>query len=60
MSEAFPGSGVLTINGTGHLSYRATRDRECATQWIVPYFRDGTLPPRGTVCDGRQAPFERS
>ncbi|KAI9786524.1 MAG: hypothetical protein M1816_007906 [Peltula sp. TS41687] len=58
MSEAFPGSGLLTINGTGHISYSATRDQECATRWIAPYFRDGTLPPRGTVCEGKQTPFE--
>ncbi|KAI9887838.1 MAG: hypothetical protein M1823_000360 [Watsoniomyces obsoletus] len=58
MSEAFPGSTVLTINGTGHISYRATQGTECAEQWIAPYFKDGTLPPRGTVCEGKQTPFE--
>lgn len=60
MSEAFHGSAVLTINGTGHISFSATQDSECATQWIVSYFRDGTLPPPGTVCDGKQAPFEQT
>ncbi len=57
MTKNFPGSTLLTIKGTGHISYTATRDAECATQWIQPYFKDGTLPPPGTVCDGKQAPF---
>ncbi|KAF7512022.1 hypothetical protein GJ744_002735 [Endocarpon pusillum] len=58
MSKAFPGSSVLTINGTGHMSYSATQDSECAAEWIMPYFRNGTLPPNGTVCEGKQTPFE--
>ena len=57
MAGAFPGSRVLTIKGTGHISHNAVRDSHCATQWIAPYFRNGTLPPIGTVCDGMQAPF---
>ena len=58
MSAVFDGSQVLTIKGTGHISYRAAQDlTKCATKWIMPYFVDGTLPPEGTVCDGMQKPF---
>jgi pimeloyl-ACP methyl ester carboxylesterase len=60
MSEAFPGSRVLTVRGTGHISYNAAGDTRCATEWITPFFRDGTLPPNGTVCDGNQSPFASS
>ena len=60
MSEAFLGSRVLTINGTGHISYNAVQDTSCATEWIAPYFREGTLPPKGTVCNGKQLPFAAS
>jgi pimeloyl-ACP methyl ester carboxylesterase len=60
MAEAFLGSRVLTVRGTGHISYNAARDTGCATEWITAYFRDGTLPPDGTVCDGKQAPFASS
>jgi pimeloyl-ACP methyl ester carboxylesterase len=39
MSEVFTGSRVLTINGTGHLSYNAENGTGCAKKWIAPYFR---------------------
>ena len=58
MSAVFNGSRVLTINGTGHISYRAAQDpTRCASKWITLYFVNGTLPPEGTVCDGMQKPF---
>ena len=57
MSEAFPGSGVLTIKGTGHLSFNAAENTECPSGWISSYFRGGKLPPSGTVCDGMQMAF---
>ena len=60
MADAFPGSRVLTIKGTGHISYNAARGTRCTTEWIAPYFRDGTLPPERTVCDGKQMPFTAS
>ena len=58
MSVAFPGSRVLTVHGTGHISYNAARNpTRCAREWIAPYFRDGTMPSEGMVCDGMQRPF---
>ena len=60
MSAAFPGSGVLTVNGTGHLSYNAAQHVKCVADRTAQYFRDGTLPPEGTVCEGMQDPFESS
>lgn len=57
MSTVFSGSRVLTISGTGHLSFNAANDTACASKWIVPYFSTGALPPNGTVCQGMQEPF---
>lgn len=57
MNEVFLGSALLTINGTGHLSYNAARDTSCASEWMASYFKDGKLPPNGTVCDGKQDAF---
>ena len=39
MSEVFTGSRVLTVNGTGHLSFNAEKGSQCAKKWIAPYFR---------------------
>ena len=58
MNAAFVGSGLLTINGTGHISKNAEQGTHCATQWIAPYFKTGKLPPNGTVCDGKQRFFQ--
>ena len=58
MSKVFLGSRVLTVDGTGHLSFNAAQDpTKCGAKWIAPYFENGTLPPAGTVCDGNQKPF---
>lgn len=57
MSQIFEGSGLLAINGTGHCSFEANPAMDCAAQFILPYFKDGTLPPPGTACAGNQAPF---
>lgn len=54
MSAIFDGSGILTIEGTGQLSYNAVQDIDCPSRWISSYFQNGTLPPRGTVCHGKQ------
>ena len=59
MSRAFPSSRVLTVNGTGHISFNAAQDPECAASWIRGYFQNSTLPPLGTVCQGNQMPFEQ-
>ena len=50
-AHAFPNSGLLTVDGTGHCS-AADPHNICAEQWIAPYFATGELPPEGTVCDG--------
>lgn len=61
MSAEFNGSRVLTINGTGHISFRGAQNpTKCATKWIMPYFLNGTLPPERAVCDGMQKPFAGS
>ena len=60
MSSAFLGSRLLTINGTGHISFNAAQTPECANGWMAQYFQNGTLPPVGTVCQGKQTPFNPS
>lgn len=59
MSEAFPGSSLLTINGTGHTVFNTLQGPECFTQHLLPYFVNGTLPPPGTVCQANQRPFDQ-
>lgn len=58
MAEAFPGSSVLVVNGTGHTSVFANTNFNCARTYILPYFLDGVLPESGTVCEAEQEPFQ--
>nr|GAT44275.1 predicted protein [Mycena chlorophos] len=44
----FPGSGLLTYNTPGHTSFAGPST--CVDTYISAYFRNGTLPPAGTVC----------
>ncbi|KAF7305892.1 hypothetical protein HMN09_00743400 [Mycena chlorophos] len=44
----FPGSGLLTYNTPGHTSFAGPSS--CVDTYISAYFRNGTLPPAGTVC----------
>ncbi|KAF7305884.1 hypothetical protein HMN09_00742600 [Mycena chlorophos] len=44
----FPGSGLLTYNTLGHTSF--TAPSSCINSWVYAYFKNGTLPPAGTVC----------
>ena len=60
MTAAFPGSRLLTINGTGHISFNAAQTPDCANGLMERYFQNGTLPPVGTVCQGYQTPFTSS
>jgi len=48
MSKHFPGSVVLTQNSTGHCS--PSSPSTCTAKYIREYFRSGTLPEVGTVC----------
>ncbi|KIJ29900.1 hypothetical protein M422DRAFT_268564 [Sphaerobolus stellatus SS14] len=48
-AAAFPNSVLLTVNTPGHCSLAATS--LAASKYIQNYFRDGTLPPPGTICD---------
>lgn len=57
MSERFPGSGLLTVNGPGHCSV-AVPSLE-AVEYIRRYFHTGELPPEGTVCEPFAVPFGR-
>ncbi|KZT36575.1 hypothetical protein SISSUDRAFT_1049722 [Sistotremastrum suecicum HHB10207 ss-3] len=49
MSKGFKDAVVLTQNSSGHCSLAATS--ACTAKYIREYFRDGTLPPEGTVCE---------
>nr|GAT44291.1 predicted protein [Mycena chlorophos] len=44
----FPGSGFLTYNASGHTSFIAPST--CLYDHVSAYFRNGTLPPAGAVC----------
>nr|GAT55848.1 predicted protein [Mycena chlorophos] len=44
----FPGAGLLTYNVSGHTSFVAPST--CLYDYVGAYFRNGTLPPAGTVC----------
>ncbi len=54
MAKAFPGSVVLEVNGTGHTSFNANPNLNCARTFARPYFAEGKLPASGTVCHGQQ------
>ncbi|KAF7305880.1 AB hydrolase-1 domain-containing protein [Mycena chlorophos] len=44
----FPGAGFLTYNASGHTSFIAPST--CLDAYVGAYFRNGTLPPAGAVC----------
>jgi len=56
MSKGFNGSVVLTQNSPGHCSSSATS--LCTTKAVRAYFRDGTLPNEGTVCEVESSIFD--
>ncbi|KZV89506.1 hypothetical protein EXIGLDRAFT_650153 [Exidia glandulosa HHB12029] len=49
MSKGFKDAVVLTQNSPGHCSTAATS--LCTSKYIRAYFRNGTLPEPGTVCE---------
>jgi len=55
MSHGFQGSVVLTQNSPGHGSVAATS--LCTAKHVREYFRAGTLPPNGTVCEVESSVF---
>ncbi|EJD49761.1 alpha/beta-hydrolase [Auricularia subglabra TFB-10046 SS5] len=55
MSKGFTGSVVLTQNNPGHCSVSAPS--LCTAGHVRAYFRDGSLPTPGTVCDVEQGVF---
>jgi pimeloyl-ACP methyl ester carboxylesterase len=53
-SQLLKNSRLLTYAGWGHTAF----DRSaCVTDYVVDYLRDGTLPPKGTVCPANPNPF---
>ncbi|KAK4444342.1 alpha/beta hydrolase fold-domain-containing protein [Podospora aff. communis PSN243] len=48
ISAGFEGSGLLTVNGTGHCALSAPS--ECSFASIVAYWSKGILPEPGSVC----------
>ncbi|TDL14554.1 hypothetical protein BD410DRAFT_797094 [Rickenella mellea] len=55
MSRAFKGSVLLTQNSAGHTSLSATS--LCTATNVRNYFRNGTLPANGTVCQTESSIF---
>lgn len=49
MSSAFEGSGLVQHNGYGHSSI--SQPSLCTAKAVGAYFKDGTLPDPGTVCE---------
>ncbi|KIJ43913.1 hypothetical protein M422DRAFT_252838 [Sphaerobolus stellatus SS14] len=48
-AAGFSNSTLLTVNTPGHCSLSGTSP--AASKYIRNYFRDGTFPPEGTVCE---------
>lgn len=55
VQKNFNGSGLLVQNSYGHCSPSGVS--LCTAKYVREYFRDGTLPPEGTVCDVDEQPF---
>ncbi|THH28198.1 hypothetical protein EUX98_g5998 [Antrodiella citrinella] len=56
MSKGFKNSVVLTQESAGHCSISATS--LCTAKAIRAYFRNGTLPQEGAVCDVQSSIFD--
>ena len=57
MVQQLDDARLLTIDGYGHTEL--LNPSSCATDYIVAYLLDGSLPPKGTVCQQDEAPFAR-
>ncbi|KZV84203.1 hypothetical protein EXIGLDRAFT_842389 [Exidia glandulosa HHB12029] len=55
MAKGFKDAVVLTQNSPGHCSIAAAS--LCTAKYIRAYFRDGTLPAQGTVCEDNEDVF---
>jgi pimeloyl-ACP methyl ester carboxylesterase len=55
MANTLANARLLTIDGYGHAD--GGIPSTCAANYVASYFVDGTLPPKGTVCQQDQAPF---
>jgi pimeloyl-ACP methyl ester carboxylesterase len=53
-SKLLKNSRLLSYAGWGHTAFGRS---SCATDHIIAYLRDGTLPPAGTVCPANFNPF---
>ncbi|KAF2120378.1 Alpha/Beta hydrolase protein [Lophiotrema nucula] len=58
LNGLFAGSGLLTLNATGHCSLAQVSD--CTAQYTRAYMANATLPPPGTVCEIDVIPFQQS
>jgi pimeloyl-ACP methyl ester carboxylesterase len=54
VADLLPGARLLTLNGTGHVSWVQSR---CIDARVTRYLVDGALPPAGTVCAQDVRPF---
>lgn len=55
VSAGFEGSVVLEVNGNGHTSTNVPS--LCLLEKTTAFWRDGTLPEKGTVCERDIEPF---
>jgi pimeloyl-ACP methyl ester carboxylesterase len=53
-SKLLSNSRLLSYAGWGHTAFGRS---ECATNFMIDYLRDGSLPPEGTVCPANPNPF---
>jgi pimeloyl-ACP methyl ester carboxylesterase len=53
-SKLLRNSRLLSYAGWGHTAFGRS---ECVTDHVVEYLKDGTLPPKGTVCEANPNPF---
>ncbi|MGF1648334.1 MAG: alpha/beta hydrolase [Kineosporiaceae bacterium] len=50
LSEALPGSVLLTFDGDGHTAYLQT-GAQCIDEIVDEFLLDGSMPPPGTTCE---------
>ncbi|MGF1663258.1 MAG: alpha/beta hydrolase [Kineosporiaceae bacterium] len=50
LSEALPGSVLLTFDGDGHTAYLQT-GAGCVDEIVDEFLLDGSMPPPGTTCE---------
>jgi hypothetical protein len=56
-AEQYLGNAVLlTHEGHGHLAFQ--NPSACVDQWMLDYLVDLITPPKGTICQSEQQPFD--